>query len=88
MAKRKFAKKFILNYLVMGGTGFPNLLITASSQAVLDIWFHWSGPMAVAAYFVGLSFSLTYTNLFSMWTKTEFAIFGRKYHFAHKEQEV
>ena len=85
MAKRHVAKKFILNYLVMGGMGLPNLAINAGTQFVLDVGFGWSGIMAVAAYFVGLVLSMTYSNVWSMWTKSEFTFMGRHYSYSHKK---
>jgi hypothetical protein len=85
---RDFARKFGLNYLVMGGTGLPNLAINAGAQAVLDVWFHWSGFMALAAYFVGLALSMTYTNAWSMWTESEFTFMGRNYHFSHRKEKA
>jgi hypothetical protein len=81
-------RKFVLNYLVMGGTGLPNLAINAGAQLVLDVWFHWSGLMAVAAYFVGLALSMTYSNVWSMWTKSRFEVMGRQYSFSHKTDET
>jgi hypothetical protein len=88
MAKRQFAKKFALNYLVMGGTGLPNLAINAGTQAVLDIWFGWSGIGALMAYFVGLALSMTYSNVWSMWTKSAFTFMGHEYHYSHKKAEA
>jgi hypothetical protein len=85
MIKKNLAKKFILNYMVMGGTGLPNLVINAGTQAVLDIYFHWIGVMAVGAYFVGLVLSMTYSNLFSMWTKSNFRVGKRRYSYAPDE---
>ena len=88
MAKREFTKKFVMNYAVMGGTGLPNLAINAGTQFVLDVGFGWSGIMAVAAYFVGLVLSMTYSNVWSMWTKSEFTFMGRHYSYSHRKDET
>ncbi len=82
----KTVAKFVLNYLVMGGTGLPNLAINAGTQAFLDVWLGWSGAMAVAAYFVGVFLSMTYSNLWSMHTRSEFTFMGRTYRFSRSEK--
>ena len=87
MAKRDFVKKFTLNYLVMGGTGLPNLAINVLTQTVLDVGLGWSGIMSVFAYFVGLALSMTYSNVWSMWTKSEFTFLGHHYSFSHKKDD-
>ena len=84
MAKRDVAKKFVLNYLVMGGTGLPNLAITGTSLTLLTVYFH---VFPFLAYLAGLFLSMTYSNVFSMVTKSNFEIFGRKYSFSHRKED-
>ena len=84
MAKRHVAKKFILNYLVMGGTGLPNLLITGTSLTILTVYFH---VFPFIAYLGGIFLSMTYSNVWSMWTKSEFTFLGRHYSYSHKKHD-
>lgn len=79
-------RKFLLNYVIMGGSGMPNLAINAGTQTVLDVWFRWSGAMAVLAYFVGLGLSMTYSNFFQHKTNAEFTVFGRTYRFSWRDK--
>lgn len=80
-------KKLIANNLVMVATGLPNLGINIATQFVLDVVFHWTGFYALLAYLIGVSFSMEYSIVWAMLTKSNFKLGNRSYSFSHKEDK-
>lgn len=82
-----FVRKWLTNHVVTVFVGLPNLLINFGTQTILDVGFHWTGWYAPLAYLIGTSFSIEYTVIFDMLTKTNLTVLGRTYHFDHKERK-
>jgi len=84
---RRFLQKFMTNNIIVIITGLPNLAINLSIQFVLDIYFHWSGALALLAYLIGTGASIQYGVLYAMFTKSNFTLGRWKYHFSHVEEK-
>ena len=80
-------KKFIKNAFVILIQALPNLAITTTAIATLSYFWHWSFVLAPTVYYlIGQVFSVAYSDVYYMLTKTEFRIFGRRYSYSHKEK--
>jgi len=81
-----FLKKLIANDIILVMTGLPNLAITASTIFILTVVFHWVGIYTLLAYLIGQVFSVQYSVTWAMFTKSNFKVLGREWHFAHRRE--
>jgi hypothetical protein len=74
-------KKFILNHVVAVSILLPNVAINGGTQAILDVYFHWTGWLSLLAWVIGAALSIEYGILFSMKTKTNLTAWGKKWNY-------
>ena len=79
--------KFLKNNAVALAFVGPNLLINGVTQAILDVYFGWSGWLAILAWLIGGGLSFEFGVVLSMLIKSNFTIAGRKWSYAEEPKE-
>lgn len=77
-------RKYIMNNVIVVVSGLPNLAITAGTLTTLTVFFH---VFPLYAYLVGQVFSVQYGVIYSMLVKVNFTIFGRHWHYDHRDEK-
>lgn len=75
-------KKFIANHIVAISLLLPNIAINGVTQAILDVYFHWTGWLSVVAWMIGGGLSFEYGILFAMFTKTNLKLLGKEWRYS------
>ena len=79
-------RKLIKNNAVALGFVLPNLIINGGVQAILDVYFGWSGWLSLLAWLIGGGLSFEFGVVLAMLLKSNFSLGKWRYSYAPDEQ--
>ena len=76
--RKGWLAKWVANCMVVVAAGLPNLAITFTTITLLTYLFAWP---PLLAYLAGQFFSVNYSVLWAVMTKSNFKVLGKRWHF-------